>query len=671
MKFISLLFIVFSLAGYSQQFCNTDEMHHRLFATYPQYNNAIVHTKQKLENETQQFNSFGRTSSTYVIPVVFHVIHQNGPENISDEQIKDQIAILNRDYNAQNDTSVIIDSFKPLVANCDIEFRLATKDPSGNCTSGITRHVSSLTTTGDHAVKSIVHWPPNMYLNIYVVSNAAGLAGHALLPYAADSLPQWDGIVMSHNYVGSIGTSSVSTSVVGSHEVGHYLNLQHVWGGNNVPNFPYLPVSDGGNCNYDDGVGDTPNTIGNQSCNLSANSCGSLDNVQNFMDYSYCGAMFTLGQKTRMHACLNSTVADRNNLWSPANLIATGVDVPSQDLCEAIISVDRNVVCVGDTLVFMDKSYHKIDSRLWNFYGGVASSLTDSITKVTYSTPGIYDVKLKVKNGVDSDSIYKTQYITVVSSSPTENFLVEDFETQPTFPNNTWSLEENDSNWHSTNTVGYNSNNSLMYGNFYTSGKVSLISKTIDLSNYSSVEVQFDYAYAQKEANSTDKLRIYYSNDCGKTWVLVKTYTLFPLLTKLSSDTNYFVPQSNSEWKSGTVSVSNLFQVSNFQVKFEFTGTSKGNNIYIDNINVIDPATASLNENLEDKIKIYPNPAQDVLYIDNINQDAKISIVDVTGKIVESYSSTKTIDVAELKQGVYFLKFDFNGKAFVKRFVKQ
>ena len=277
----------------------------------------------------------------YVIPVVFHVIHNNGIENISDEQIYDQIRILNEDFSASNpDTSDIIPEFKNLIANCEIEFRLATKDPNGNCTNGITRHLDTSTNTGNHSVKSIVHWDPSRYLNFYVCIEAAGLAGHALMPSQADSFPQWDGIVMSHFYIGSIGTSTPQRSVVGTHEVGHYLNLQHIWGGNNVPNFPYLPVGLPSNCSSDDGVGDTPNSIGWSSCNLSANTCGELENVQNYMDYSYCGAMFTNGQKQRMHDALNSQIANRNNLWSSSNLSFTGIDYINFELCKNIQTND-------------------------------------------------------------------------------------------------------------------------------------------------------------------------------------------------------------------------------------------------------------------------------------------------------------------------------------------
>lgn len=131
-----------------------------------------------------------------------------------------------------------------------------------------------------------------------------------------------DAIVAIHGYVGSIGTGNNFVSRVLTHETGHWLNLQHVWGSTNNP---------GVACG-DDGVGDTPLTKGFTNCNLSnAIICtpGIKENIQNYMEYSYCCKMFTQGQRSRMHNALNSNVAGRDNLSSNANLIATGVINPT------------------------------------------------------------------------------------------------------------------------------------------------------------------------------------------------------------------------------------------------------------------------------------------------------------------------------------------------------
>ncbi len=671
--FIALYFLLSVLNAFTQSHCGTDEMHQQLFQDHPEYHEVITRKYNELINFTANYTPVNRTT-TYIIPVVFHVIHDNGVENISEEQILDQIRILNRDY-TNPDTIPIIDTFKPLIADCEIEFRLATKDPNGNCTRGITRHQSSLTTVGDHQVKSIVHWPPDKYLNFYIVRNAAGLAGHALLPYAADSIPNWDGIVMGHNYIGSIGTSSVGTSVVGSHEVGHYLNLQHVWGGNNVPNFPYLPVGQASNCSTDDGVGDTPNTIGNQSCALNNATCGSLDNVQNFMDYSYCGAMFTHGQKARMHATLNSPIANRNNLWSTANLIATGTDVPSTDICSAAFKAEHIIVCVGDTVRISDISKHGIQNRLWSSNGGTTVSYTDSILKIVYNTPGNYDVKLTVSNPFDSDSTTKSNYISVLPVTGVRNWVNEDMEYLSPFPSDKWMTDRlnGSGSWEINDSVGFSGNKSIMYDNFNHSGEVAFESTTIDLSGYTSASLFFRYAYTNKVFNTVDRINTYWSNDCGATWIATFPILGGSLRTKSTTDSVPFVPADNSEWKDKTFSIPGGYLTDNFRFKFVFKGTENGNNIYIDDISVGATGSIGIDEESIQDVLVYPNPTISIINIVNLEKGTEIQIIDQSTRIVYSlvsYNNKEAINVSFLEKGTYFVKYRINNMIQLKKIIK-
>ncbi|MEY3597722.1 MAG: hypothetical protein RL521_144, partial [Bacteroidota bacterium] len=117
------------------------------FNAHPEHRLIRDDAERYLNERTKEMAAQrGGGMTVYTIPVVFHVIHNYGTENISDEQILDGLAILNRDYRRQNsDTSVVVDAFDQLVADIGIEFKLATKDPDGNCTSGITRTVSDLT----------------------------------------------------------------------------------------------------------------------------------------------------------------------------------------------------------------------------------------------------------------------------------------------------------------------------------------------------------------------------------------------------------------------------------------------------------------------------------------------------------------------------------------------
>ena len=182
----------------------------------------------------------------------------------------------------------------------------------------------------------------NKYLNVWVCEEASGAAGYAYLPGSVNNFGNsWlDGIVIQNSYTGSIGTSNTFRSRTLTHEVGHWLNLRHLWGGSNTPGEP-------DNCDMDDNVADTPWTMGWTSCNLEGESCGSLDNVQNFLEYSYCGRMFTEGQKTRMRTAALSSVAQRNQLSTTSNLIATGVEGDPL-LCISQFNTDRVVVCVKE-----------------------------------------------------------------------------------------------------------------------------------------------------------------------------------------------------------------------------------------------------------------------------------------------------------------------------------
>ena len=164
---------------------------------------AIAAANAELEAWTEGFSEGAR--STYTVPVVFHIIHQYGSENISDEQVFDAMRVLNEDFNKQNpDWDDVVSQFLPLVANIDIEFKLAQKDPNGNCTKGITRTVSALTNVGDQSMKNLIQWPRNKYLNVWVCAYADGAAGYTLTPGGAALYAAADGIVMLHNYVGSI-----------------------------------------------------------------------------------------------------------------------------------------------------------------------------------------------------------------------------------------------------------------------------------------------------------------------------------------------------------------------------------------------------------------------------------------------------------------------------------
>ena len=179
--------------------------------------------------------------------------------------------------------------------------------------------------------------------------------------------------------------------------MGHCFNLLHPWGGTNSP---------GVSCG-DDFVGDTPQSIGWDNCNLSGSVCNppAIENVQNYMEYSYCDVMFTTGQVARMHATLNATANGRNNLWTPGNLTATGTDGNPPVICTPIadFQADNIAVCTGTAINFKDLSWKApITSWNWSFPGGVPATSTDSTPVVTYPAAGTYDASLIVTSSTGS-----------------------------------------------------------------------------------------------------------------------------------------------------------------------------------------------------------------------------------------------------------------------------
>lgn len=237
-------------------------------------------------------------NSTITIPVVIHVVYSTAAHNISDEQIYSQIRVLNEDFQRQNPDRIHTDpQFLDVASNPHIEFRLAERDPDGNPTNGITRTRTSknLFYSSDNAVKysamgGVDAWPTTEYLNIWICSLGSGILGYSQFPGGPKDT---DGVVIGYRYFGTIGAvrAPFNQGRTTTHEVGHWLNLRHIWGD--------------GPCGADDHVDDTPLAERpHHGCLEAAESCGSPDMVQNFMDYTddACMNLFTQGQAARMRA---------------------------------------------------------------------------------------------------------------------------------------------------------------------------------------------------------------------------------------------------------------------------------------------------------------------------------------------------------------------------------
>ncbi len=309
-----MLLLIYSNGIYAQErkrICGTMEVHERFLRTDPMYRE----NQTSIESLTRRYlrEEILRTN-VIKIPVVVHVVHNTSGQDISEEQIKSQIRILNEDYRKLNtDVTSVPSVFQPLVADTLIEYALACRTPDGNDTNGITRTLTSKTffTADSDDIKRTSQggrdaWPRDKYLNIWVGpdirSRGRSILGYAQFPGGPE---ETDGVAIVHDSFGDTGTAAppFNKGRTTTHEIGHWLNLRHIWGDD-------CPTAN--QCSEDDLVDDTPKQeCMNYSCpNFPHISCSNGPNgdlFMNYMDYTddACMFMFTEGQSTRMDAALS------------------------------------------------------------------------------------------------------------------------------------------------------------------------------------------------------------------------------------------------------------------------------------------------------------------------------------------------------------------------------
>ena len=464
-----------------------------------------------------------------------------------------------------------------------------------------------------------------------------------------------------------------------------WINLEHTWGGNNNP-------GNASSCSTDDGVTDTPNTIGVTSCNLNEATCGPLANVENYMDYSYCSKMFTPGQRTRMRNALLSNVGNRDNLSTNGNLTATGA-TGTLYLCSAQFQADRTTICAGDQITFDDMSFNVVNGWTWTFTGGSPASSTAENPSVTYSTPGLYSVTLTATDGSNTDTETKTSYIRVLPASAGLPFY-ESFESYSTLTNITeWEVENLGGNaWTLHTGTGYTGSKCAKLVNFgQSAGQIdNLISSPVDLSGVSAstgVTMTFRYSYVKRYTSNTEVLKVYVTPNCGENWAPRKTLSGTQLAT--AAQNSAWTPTSQANWV--TVHLTNItsgYWTDKFRAKFEFESDG-GNNMYIDDINIYEGApsetivTAGIEENGIDidGLSVFPNPTDNDLNIRftlaNAEQ-ANLIVQDLSGKIVQSAmvnasegSNLVMMDLTQLASGMYFLKVQIGTSQKTIQFVVQ
>lgn len=865
--------------------CGTDLMRARAIAEDPTYLEQEAEFLSELDQLIMNSAVQRDGDEVYVIPVVFHILHLNGRENITHEQILNAMDILNRDYDKRNaDTISVHPSMRARIADMDIDFKLATRDPLGNCTNGIIRHRSAETLRGEGTSKPDP-WPRGKYMNIWVVdrilSGAAGYFTFGGVNWNGTTI-SLDGIMILHDYVGSIGTGQVGRSRALTHEVGHYLSLAHVWGSNNGVPDPNTPIWAMQAICGDDGVEDTPYTRGWSACQASANdqrpwgdcdrqsfktveggspqpgirynfasvttgsgttdptpapivrdsidlvtervsgspftavgvsanssqngrfafsgwgtgandgetdfanltgaintgdyyqftitptlqqqasvysftftmgrsdngprtfavrssqnnyasnlpvsgsgvsiqtgnigfiandatdeititcdppasgftsleqgltfriyawnsedAAGSfivddvnvagrsatIENVENYMEYSYCSKMFTEGQRTRARAALQSTTTLRANLWTEDNLIATGTGEGAQLSCPPQADFYAQVgtdpanpaipfppySCTSTNVRFYDNTALSFPTEWsWTFQDGVPATSNQRNPVVQFSSTGWKTVTLTVTNANGTST--KTDPYAVhiggpdVATAPHyESF--EQMQGEDPFPFTAFNYESNFSQFRRF-TGGGATGNACVWLNsggrnqldFIDQDNVGdyddFITPLYNLSGAPSATLSFRYAYSTNTtvtADITELLDIDSSTDCGRTWLDRATITGTQLVT---NGTSAAIPPQN--WTLRTISLPGSVMSQNVRFRFRFISSSWSNNLYIDDIWIGVPV--GINElGADGFISLYPNPSNDQFNVQVAGMESsptEITITDMRGAVV-------------------------------------
>ncbi|MFL5762601.1 MAG: M43 family zinc metalloprotease [Bacteroidia bacterium] len=868
--------------------CTTDEMNAKVFNEHPDLAKIRDDYNAEIAAKAAAAKNMKTAEQVFIIPVVFHILHENGVENISDAQVIDEINILNRDYAKLNaDTAAVVAPFQHLIAKCNIQFRLAQKDPNGNCTNGIDRIYSHRTENANDNSK-LNPWPREKYLNVWVIKTmeSVGTAGYAYYPSAtATYMFPYDGIIIIHQYIGSIGTANVTNSRALTHEIGHWLNLAHTWGSTNNPEV---------GCG-DDGPLDTPVTKGHLSCtnrfdytcdskalsetfdfgnvttssgttdptavpqtvdsgivftqpmavgvasnsssaaafnfagwdpgamdaetvysaltgsvntgkyyeftvspvlaqaltltgisfkvqrdatgprtyvvrssadgytsNLAASispsnpnlsvqggtvffvntdttisltgskitlsgasftninntavtfriygynaedalgtfsvdditltgTHGLIENVENYMEYSYCSKMFTLDQKDRMRTALMTALSGRNNLWLASNLAATGTD-GSGTVCtpDPQFYANRTTICKGGTVTFTKNIFNitagAATTATWSFPGGSPSTSTAASPVVTYATEGVYDVTLTATNSGGTGTVTKTGYIVVRGGyAEVTSTYVEGFENASNFYSR-WTVNDLDANgrtWYLSNAAATGSHSVMMNPYYNYRGDVDqLISPSYDLSFMTSPQMSFKLAAATNATayvDINDKLVVWKSTDCGASWTIAKTLSGTALLNN-SYHPEEFIPTSASQWQTVTFNLSGV--TGNTRFKFEYTTGNESNSIYLDDIMITGVMGVDEHALDEASVSLYPNPADEsttLYYHMNTEANVKIEVMNVLGKKMMEvnkvaqpageYSIQISKNDLNLADGIYMVRLSLDNQTITKKLI--
>lgn len=451
-RLLALIFTFLAVTSVNAQKCGTyDGAYEEQEQKFPSFYQNLEAINSDLEADYK--SALGKMThlkienGKKIIPVVVHVIHDLGGENISDASIQGALDILNANINGQasNFLAKTPDIFASVRGDLNVEFRLAKIDPLGNPTSGIIRVRSELTNEPEprDAVKALSYWNSYQYFNIWTLKKFQPQDdGNTLLGYAQfpeSGRMSTDGVVLLASQMASGGTLT--------HECGHWLGLRHVWGDaecgdDNVKDTPAAREP-----NFGINLSDFPYHVGFMSQGCVADSLNPAGEMfVNYMDYSSDAhvTMFTKGQNEVMNETLEgiydedagtSGIGFREYMWSVENIALSGVaDGFITPICnqntDFVSSSGKYSMCLGENIVLKGNKTQfpsgTVSSMIWDYGDGNTDNSNANLVAHTYSSAGSYNLSLTIEynettqarasNLSDLDLLNATSYDSIIET---------------------------------------------------------------------------------------------------------------------------------------------------------------------------------------------------------------------------------------------------------------
>ena len=703
--------------------CGTIDYYKHIFQADHSLKTRFEANQKRLSIKTVSPQALRITELADTITVVIHVIGNSSMQSlVTNAILQSQIDVLNEDYQGKNADSVRIPAaFKPLYGKSKLTFALAQTNPYGEPTTGINRITSSATyslATLDDAKFTVTGgndaWDPTKYLNIWVVEfNSTSVLGSSVFPGDPRDL-KYHGFVCDYRAFGRAATHLASQYKRGrttTHEIGHFFNLQHIWG------------DDGGACTGTDFPGDaanddTPNQANNTNGNpdhlgtapVVTDNCSPVAPgvmYQNFLDYTDDSAMvmFTRGQQVRMQNTL-TFAPDRSPLllstaYKAAPVFTNDASIrqitnPTTTSCSSFKHsvILRNSGSTALKSVKINIVVNNASPIVFNWTGNLASYTETNVTLNTVTAPGgnnTLTIYVSQPNGsaderASNDTAKRT--FDVISVTPLPVVFGETF-TQTQFPPSGWGINnpDGDQTWERIANIGKNAPGAAWFNDFNNATyhhRDDLFTPAFSYGNLDSVLLSFNLAaalYSDDAGVDIDTLTILITKDCGNSFTTVykKWGDSLQTLSPAAIVQDEFFPIAN-QWRRDTVNLKKTLIASQgqLQVYFRFSGNFE-NNIFIDDVTI--SSKEGTNNGNDKPYLIFPTPVQQQLTINHFEPDkiSSISIFNSAGQRVwftqykADASDIITVNLQSLAAGVYFVRFTYSDGRIndVEKIIKQ